>query len=183
MLPQAYIEVVEALSIATGMLIVPAAEAAESGAGLPEVEAEVERLNRCISVVGCFDTLEYLRKGGRIGVARALLAALLRIKPVLTFHDGEVMVLAKPRTIKRAREYMLKFVEKRIREGSSLHGWIAHARAAEAAASMEAELRRRFDCADLRSFELGPILATHLGPGFVGIGFYCDEDWQADKNT
>ena len=64
------------------------AEAAERGQALPQIKASTERLNSCINVVGVFDTLEYLWKGGRIGAARALIGTLLRIKPVLTFRMG-----------------------------------------------------------------------------------------------
>ncbi len=176
-LPQAQIEIVDSLSIAMGMLIAPAAEAAERGQALPQIKASTERLNSCINVVGVFDTLEYLWKGGRIGAARALIGTLLRIKPVLTFQDGEVKVLAKPRTLARAIESMLRFVEKRIGESPSLHGWIAHTHVFEVASALEKELHARFNWAELRLLELGPVLGTHMGPGFMGLGFYSDEDF------
>jgi len=180
-LPQAKIEVVDSLSIAMGMLIAPAAEAAEKGQALPQIKTSTEKLNACINVAGVFDTLEYLWKGGRIGVARALVGALLRIKPVLTFQDGEVKVLAKARTMSRAIEVVLKFVEKRI-EGRStaLYGWIAHTHVFETASALERELHARFNWAELRLFELGPVLGTHMGPGFIGLGFYSGEDRQPE---
>ena len=175
-LPQAQIEIVDSLSIAMGMLIPPAAEAAKRGQTLPQVKAYIEKLNTCITDVGMFDTLEYLWKGGRIGAARALFGTLLRIKPVLTYHDREVKVLAKPRTIARAIEYMLKFATKRIEGSTSLRGWIAHTHVFEAATVLEKALRDRFDWAELRLLELGPVLGTHMGPGFIGLGFYGDQD-------
>lgn len=81
-LPQAQIEIVDALNIAMGMLISPAAEAAEKEETLSQIVASIEKLNKCIKVIGAFDTLEYLWKGGRIGAARALVGTLLKIKPV-----------------------------------------------------------------------------------------------------
>jgi DegV family protein with EDD domain len=92
-LPKAQIEIIDALTIAMGMLISPAAEAAERGETLSQIAASIEKLNKCIKVVGAFDTLEYLRKGGRIGAARALVGTLLKIKPVLTQEGGEVQGL------------------------------------------------------------------------------------------
>ena len=177
-LPHAQIEVVDSQSIAMGMLVAPAAEAAARGQTLPQIKESIEKLNECLNVIGTFSTLEYLWKGGRIGAARALVGTLLRIKPVLTYHDGEVKVLARPRTIARATEYMLQFVAKRTERGTFLSGWIAHTHVSEAARALEKVLRDRFDWAELRLLELGPVLGTHMGPGFIGLGFYGDEDWE-----
>ena len=180
-LPQTQIEIVDSLSIAMGMLIAPAAEAAEKGQTLPQIKASIEKLNACINSVGVFDTLEYLWRGGRIGAARALIGTLLRIKPVLTHQEGEVKILTKARTMTRAIEYMLKFVEKQVGRRTSIHGWIAHTHVFEAALALEKELHERFNWAELCLFELGPVLGTHMGPGFVGLGFYSDEEWQPER--
>lgn len=175
-LPEAQIEIVDSLSIAMGMLVPPAAEAAEKGKTLSQIRAAIDRLNASIYDIGAFDTLEYLWKGGRIGVARALLGMLLKIRPVLAFQDREVTVLAKPRTMARAIEYMLKFVQKRVEGCTSLHGWVGHTHVFETALALEKELRDHFNWAELRLLELGPVLETHMGPGFIGLGFYSDEE-------
>jgi len=177
-LPQAQIEIVDSLTIALGMLISPAAEAAERGETLPQIAASMEKLNKCVKVVGAFDTLEYLWKGGRIGTARALIGTLLKIKPVLTQEDGEVNVLNRARTMAHAIEYIRKFVEKELKGNISLNGWIAHSHVPEAAQILEKRLREGFHWVKLRFFELGPVLGTHMGPGLVGASFYCDEDWR-----
>ena len=176
--PQAQIGIVDSLSIAMGMLVALAAEAAERGQTLPQIKASIEKLNASINSLGIFETLGYLWKGGRIGKARALVGILLRIKPILTFRDGDVKVLAKPRTMARATEYILKFIEKQTKGSTSLHGWLAHTHVFEAALDLERELRSRFNWVELRFFELGPVLGTHVGPGFIGLGFYTDEDRQ-----
>jgi DegV family protein with EDD domain len=179
-LPRAQIEIIDALTIAMGMLIPPAAEAAERGETLSQVAASMEKLNKCIRVVGAFDTLEYLWKGGRIGAARALVGTLLKIKPVLTQEGGEVKVLNKARTRAHAIEYMLGFVEKEVKGSISLHGWLGHSHVPDASRALEEELREKFNWVDLRLFELGPVLGTHMGPGLVGVGFYCDEDRRSE---
>ena len=178
MLPQAQIEIIDSLTLALGMLIPAAAEAAERGDTLSHIVASIEKLNRSIKVVGAFDTLEYLWKGGRIGRARALVGTLLKIKPVLTHEGGEVRVLKKTRTMTHALDYILGFVEKEVKESVSLHGWVAHTRVPEAARLLEKRLREGFHWRELRLFEMGPVLGTHMGPGFVGVGFYCDENWR-----
>jgi DegV family protein with EDD domain len=178
-LPQAQIEIVDSLTIAMGMLIPPAAEAAERGETLSQTVASIEKLNKCIKVVAAFDTLEYLWKGGRIGAARALVGTLLKIKPVLTHKGGEVKILNKARTMTQAIEYMLGFVEKEVKGSISLHGYVAHSHVPDAGRALEKELRENFNWVELRFLEMGPVLGAHMGPGLVGVSFYCDEDWHS----
>jgi DegV family protein with EDD domain len=178
-LPQAQIEIVDSLTIAMGMLIPPATEAAERGETLPQIVASTEKLNKCIKVIAAFDTLEYLWKGGRIGAARALVGTLLKIKPVLTQEAGEVKILNKARTMAHAIEYMLGVVEKEVKGNVFLHGYIAHSRVPNAARVLEKELRENFKWVELRFLEMGPVLGTHMGPGLVGVSFYSDEDWHS----
>ena len=175
-LPQAQIEIVDSLTIAMGMLIPPAAEAAEKGETLSQIVASIEKINKRIKVVSAFDTLEYLWKGGRIGAARALVGTLLKIKPVLTQEGGEVKVLNKSRTMAHAIEYILGFVEKEVKGSISLHGYLAHSRVPDAARVLEKGLRENFNWVKLRLLELGPVLGTHMGPGLVGASFYRDEN-------
>jgi DegV family protein with EDD domain len=178
-LPQAQIEIVDSLTIAMGMLIPPAAEAAERGETLSKIAASLEKLNKCIKVVAAFDTLDYLWKGGRIGAARALVGTLLKIKPVLTQEGEEVKVLNKARTMAQAIEYMSGFVEKEVKGSISLHGYVAHSHVPDAAQALEKELRENFNWVELRFLEMGPVLGTPMGPGLVGVSFYCDEDWHS----
>jgi DegV family protein with EDD domain len=178
-LPQAQIEIVDALTIAMGMLVPRAAELAEKGETLSQIVSSIEKLNKCIKVVGAFDTLEYLWKGGRIGAARALVGTLLKIKPVLTQDGGEVKILNRTRTMAHAIEYMLGFVEKETKGDVFLHGWVAHSRVPEGARVIEKELRQNFKWVELRLLEMGPVLGTHMGPGLVGASFYSDEDWHS----
>lgn len=176
-LPGAQIEIVDSPSLAMGMVIIPAAEAARRGAGLVELRDSAQRLTESIGMVGMFDTLKYAWKGGRIGAARALVGTLLKIKPILTIEGGEVRVISKPRTLARAVEEMVSFVRQRAGNGP-LHGWLAHGRTLPAAVALEKELRAAFEWKELRLFELGPVFGTHMGPGFIGLGFYKDSDWQ-----
>ena len=180
-LPQAQIEVVDSLSIALRMLIAPAAEAAERGLSLPQVKASIEKLNASINAVGALDTLEYLWKGGRIGGAKALLGTMLRIKPVLAFEGGELKVLAKARTTRKAVEYILELMGERVKGSAPIHGMVVHTHAIEPALTLKKEVQARFNCVELGFIELGPVLGTHIGPGFFGIGFYSEQDWQPSQ--
>lgn len=177
-LPQAQIEIVDSQSIAMGLLISHAAEAAEAGQTLSQIKALIEKLITRMNIVAVLDTLKYLWKGGRIGGARALVGTLLRIKPILTFEDREVKVLAKMRTRTRAMEYMLKLMETRVGGNTSIHAAVVHAQAFESAMALKKEVQAHFNCAKLYLIELGPVFGTHIGPGALGLAFFADEQWQ-----
>ena len=181
-LPQAQIEVIDSLSVALRMLIVPAARAAAGGQSLPQLKASIEKLNNCMNTVGMLNTLEYLWRGGRIGGAKALLGTLLRIKPLLDFKNGEVKVLAKLRTSTQAIESILDIMKSRIKPGIPVHVGVAHTNAPEPALALSERVRATFNCAELDIVELSPVLGTHVGPGFFGTAFYSDEEWQPDQS-
>lgn len=180
-LPDARIEVIDARTIALRVLIAPAAQAAAEGQSLPWLKESMEKLNSCIGTVGMLNTLEYLWKGGRIGGAKALLGTLLRIKPLLDFRSGEVKVMARLRTNAQAMDSILGIMHQRIKGNSPAHVSVAHADALESALTLKERVRDGFNCADLDIVELGPVLGTHIGPGFFGVGFYCDDDWRPQK--
>jgi len=180
-LPQAQIEIVDSLSIALWLLIAPAAEAAKKGLSLPQVKASIEKLNASMNAVGALDTLEYLWKGGRIGGAKALLGTMLRIKPVLAFEGGELKVLAKPRTIGKAIQYILELMGERVKGNVPIHGMVVHTHAIEPALALQKEVQARFNCVELGLIELGPVLGAHIGPRFFGVGFYSEQDWQPSQ--
>ena len=181
-LPQAQIEIVDARTVALRMLITPAAKAAAEGQSLPQLKASIERLNTCMNTIGVLNTLEYLWKGGRIGGAKALLGTVLRIKPLLDFRGGEVRVLAKLRTGARAINSILELMGSRVPGGKPIHFSVAHTNALDWALELQKEVQEAFDCADMDIVELGPVLGTHIGPGFFGIGFYSSECWQPDQS-
>jgi DegV family protein with EDD domain len=172
--PQARIEVVDWLSMGMGLLVLAAARAAEEGQGLAEIKAMIKRLTANMNIFGTLGTLKYLQKGGRIGTAATLVGTLLKIKPVLALDNGEVRVLAKPRNRGKAIQCMLKFMVQRVEERARIHGAIVHTRAPEEALVLEKKVRARFDCDELYFIELGPVFATHTGPGTLGMAFYSD---------
>jgi DegV family protein with EDD domain len=180
-LPQAQIEVVDSLSLDLRTLVIRAAEAAEAGRTLPQLKASIEKLNASMNGFGALDTLEYLWKGGRIGSAKALLGTMLRIKPVLAFEAGEVKVLHKARTTSKAIEYILEVMSERVEGSTPIHAVVVHTHAIELALVLQKEVQARFNCAELDLLELGPVLGTHIGPGFFGLGFYSEQDWQPNQ--
>jgi len=173
-LPGAQIEVVDWLSKGFGLLVLAAAQAAEAGQQLLEIKSNIEYIVRGMNQFGVLDTLEHLWRGGRIGAARALLGTMLRIKPVLALEDGEAKVLAKVRTSTKAVEYMLNLMEKKTEGSTACHCCVAHTCLPDEARALQKEVQARFNCAELYVIEFGPVYGTHLGPGFLGLGFYTE---------
>ena len=139
----------------------------DEGAGMDELEAfingAIARTETCFSV----NTLEYLQKGGRIGGVGALLGSLLGIRPVITLDkEGKLVVAAKCRTRSKVLNTMLEI--------SSSHGeleriCIAHEGAEKDAEYLYEEMTKRYPGVPVLMTGIGAVLATHLGPGCIGL--------------
>ena len=114
------------------------------------------------------DTLEYLRRGGRIGGAQAWLGAALRIKPILTV-ESEITPIERVRTSRRAFERLVGLFETCHEQG--IDGWVVqHIQAPEQAAALEMRGRAIFGTDPVLVSEIGPVIGTHVGPGLLGAG-------------
>ncbi|MGC1164554.1 MAG: DegV family protein [Solirubrobacterales bacterium] len=167
------IEVVDGQTGAGGLgcLVLAAAKAAAQGQSQAQVVEVVRRTRESLDMWFCLDTLEYLRKGGRIGAAQALVGSALKIKPILTFGT-EIAPVGKVRTKKRAMERMVSYLQELHERGAS--GWIVqHAQSFDDAAALVAEGRRIFGTEPLFCTQVGPVLGAHLGSGFLVGGIGC----------
>lgn len=154
-----------------GLLVLAAAAAAERGDSLERVVEVVEQGRSGLEIWFCLDTLEYLRKGGRIGAAQALLGSALKIKPILTFGT-EIAPVGKVRTAKRAHERMLAYLRELHERGAS--EWIVqHAQLPEEAAALVGEGTTILGKPPLFCTEVGPVLGAHLGSGMLVGGIGC----------
>jgi len=167
------VEVVDGRTGAGGLgcVVLGAAEAAEQGQALPQVVAAAQSTRESLDMWFCLDTLEYLRRGGRIGAAQALVGSALKIKPILTFGT-EIAPVGRVRTKKRALERMVAYLhELREREASA---WIVqHAQAPGDAAMLVAEGEAIFGTEPLFCTQVGPVLGAHLGSGMLVGGIGC----------
>ena len=119
------------------------------------------------------DTLEYLRRGGRLGAASHLLGSLLRIKPVLVLKDGAIDVLDRVRTRSRVVGRIQAYVESVAGEDGTLtHFGVMHAAAPEFAAELQEACLSRVTAKHVMSGAIGPAIGTHAGPGAVGVTFH-----------
>ena len=164
------VRVVDSLSVSLGigLIVTEAARAAEAGAGIDEVVAVAERGVHSLKLYGAIDTLENLKKGGRIGGARALLGSMLSIKPVIEVRDGVVEEESKQRTRSRSLRYL--------------------ADKAKAAGPVSRLAVFSADAPDLDEFlgllegikptdgsvllgDVGPVIGSHAGRGAIGVAW------------
>jgi DegV family protein with EDD domain len=114
------------------------------------------------------DTLEYLKRGGRIGAASAWIGSTLRIKPILTV-ESEMTPVERVRTSSRAFDRMVDYA--RQRQASGADGWVVqHIQSSDEAARLMERCREIFGNDPLFSSEIGPVLGAHTGPGLLGVG-------------
>jgi fatty acid kinase fatty acid binding subunit len=152
----------------TGMVLLSAMIAASGGASADEVVAQAERARDAGGIWFSLDTLEYLRRGGRIGAARAAIGTTLKIKPILTFAN-EVTPVCQVRTRSRAVARLVDYARQRHGEGAD--AWVVqHIRDPESAEHLVDACRPIFGTDPLYVSEVGPVLGAHAGPGMIGIG-------------
>jgi DegV family protein with EDD domain len=151
-----------------GLLALAACAAAGAGAGKDEVAARVHEARAALRIWFCLDTLEYLRRGGRIGKAQAWLGGTLRIKPILSL-EYEIVPVERVRTAGRAFERMVKYAQELHDAGAD--GWVVqHIQAPEQAQRLIDRCREIFDSEPLFTSEVGPVIGTYTGPGLIGVG-------------
>jgi DegV family protein with EDD domain len=161
------------LSMALGMLCLAAAQAAEAGKSRDEVVAIVNALIPKLNLIFVLDTLEYLRRGGRIGGARAMLGSMLNVKPMLQIENGLVEPLEQPRSRSKALKRLLQIMEERTLH-QPVHVSVLHAQSPDDAAELEQQVRARFHCKEFYMTEIGSVIGVHSGPNAIGLAFYTD---------
>jgi DegV family protein with EDD domain len=152
----------------TALLVLAARAAARGGQGKDEVVARVREARKSLRIWFCVDTLEYLRRGGRIGKAQAWLGGTLRIKPILSL-EYEILPVERVRTAARAFERMVGYAQELHDSGAD--GWVVqHIQAPEQAERLIDRAREIFGSEPVFSSEVGPVIGTYTGPGLLGVG-------------
>ncbi|HYA69275.1 MAG TPA: DegV family protein [Acidimicrobiales bacterium] len=163
------VRVVDSLSVTMGLglMVMTAVARVGEGASLDTVADELQDLRARTHVYGVVDSLDFLKRGGRIGGAQALVGSLLSIKPVIDVRQGVVEVESKQRTRSRALDYL---ATKALEAGR-----LERLAVVSGVAPDTHEVVSRLvgaDCAnDLVVSELGPVIGAHAGPGTIGVCF------------
>jgi len=163
------IEVIDSGSTCAGLggPVLAGAAAARSGHDVRLVAERVQEACDTVKIWFSLDTLEFLRRGGRIGSAQAWLGGALKIKPILTV-EREITPIERVRTSKRAFERMVAYLEARHADGAD--AWIIqHIQAPEEAERLAERGREIFGTDPVNVSEIGPVIGTHTGPGLLGV--------------
>lgn len=168
--PGPQIEVVDSRGACAqlGFAVLAAARAAQRGRSIDEVAARTRETIEQARMVWALDSLEHLRRGGRIGAAQAWIGGALKIKPILTV-DGSIVPVERVRTWGRAVEHLTDHM--RTRRDAGADGWaVQHIQVPDQAARLVDRGREIYGTDPLFVSEVGPVTGTHLGPGMLG---YC----------
>lgn len=161
------VRVIDSLSLTGGLgtMVLEAAALAAGGADADAVVALVQSMIGRTEIYGALDTLENLKKGGRIGSAKALLGSMLSVKPIIRIKDGAVEEAGKQRTRRRALEWMRDQLlnEPVVEKLSILHG------EAEDIELFLEMIASRFPRESIRIGTIGAVIGTHGGPGVIGM--------------
>jgi fatty acid kinase fatty acid binding subunit len=168
------VRVVDSTTVAggLGLLVIAATRAAAGGGGLDEVEQRVREGRGELKLWFGVDTLEFLKRGGRIGAASAWIGSTLKVKPILTV-EGEMTPVERVRTSARMFERMVDYARQRHESGAD--AWaVQHINAPEEGRRLEERCREIFGRPPLIFSEIGPVLSAHTGPGLLGVGSIPD---------
>ncbi|HUT97035.1 MAG TPA: DegV family protein [Dehalococcoidales bacterium] len=158
----------ETLTMALGLVVIAAATAAKDGKSMDEVVAVARQASPKMHLLFLLDTLEYLKKGGRIGKAKALLGSVLSVKPLLSVKDGELVPAGQVRTRAKGMDKLFEFVKN---AGDIQDLAIVYNTTPDEAQNLAERIGSVFDRKKIRMARLGPGLGVHGGPGALVVAF------------
>jgi DegV family protein with EDD domain len=158
-------------AMAMGFQVLGAAKAAEGGAKLADCQKLAEESVKHTGVFFVVDTLEFLRRGGRIGGAQALLGSALNIKPVLTLENGRIETADKVRTKSKAMDRMIELVVEGVAGRSPVRLATLHANAEADAKTVLEKAAAKLNPTEKVLSTLSPVIGAHTGPGTIGLAF------------
>jgi DegV family protein with EDD domain len=151
-----------------GLLVLAAAHAAKQGDDAEAIERTLGEAREQLKMWFALDTLEFLKRGGRIGAARAWIGSTMKVKPILTL-EGELTPVERVRTSARMVERMVDYARQRHESGAD--AWaVQHINAPEMCADLAESCREVFGREPVIMSVIGPVLSAHTGPGLLGVG-------------
>jgi len=159
------------VAMAHGWAVIEAARAALAGAGLMRVGSVARETAFDATMLQTADTLKYLYMGGRIGKALHLVGALLRVKPLISMEDGEIVALGKARSRAGAYDKMVELIGGKVGLRGRIKVAYIHAAALDEVQELRERVERAFECVETLITELSPALGVHTGPGTTGLAY------------
>ena len=169
------IEVIDSgtVSMAMGFAVIAAARAAQDGDDLDTCTRIARSVLGRQRLAVALDTLEYLRRGGRIGRATAFLGSLLRLKPILTIRDGGAFPLSRVRTRKKALNELLRVC---LEPGAIVEATVMYTTDPTDATYLIDEIKQRHPGIPVHEGRIGPVIGVHAGPGLIGLAVVLAEE-------
>jgi DegV family protein with EDD domain len=158
-----------------GLMVMAAARARQQGRSLDEAAALVRGMAAKVNLIAYIDTLEFLKKSGRVSAVQALVGSILSVRPLLRFAGGEPVILDRVRTRSRGLARLREVVATDIGEGSRAQVYVLHTNSPDDGRELGAWARRTFHCVEYFEQDAGPVLATHVGPGVIALAFVKED--------
>jgi DegV family protein with EDD domain len=169
--------VVDSKSVSGGLgfIVSACARARREGRSFQETVDLAQRLSGQSVLLVYVDTLEFLRRGGRVPAAQALFGSLLHIKPILRFGEGDPEPVERVRTRSRGLQRVRELALAEVGAGKRARMCVLHTKSPDDARAMADWVQQTFHCSEFFREEAGPVLAVHVGPGVVAVGYLRDE--------
>ena len=177
-MPHAEIEVVDTRSLAGGISLIATAIGRQRrvGGSFQDGVALAKKMAGTIPILAVADTLEYLKRSGRVSGAQALFGSMLQVKPILEVGDGKVHPIDRVRTRDKAVARMKEIVSERVPAGTRIHACTLHTNDPERARAVGEWVQAQFHCVEHWIAEAGPVIGARAGPGVVGLCWYREDD-------
>ncbi len=178
---RARIEVIDSRSLAGGISLIATAAGRlrERGGSFDDAVALARRMAGKVRILASTDTLEYLRRSGRVSGGAALFGTLLAVKPILEVKDGVVRPIDKVRTRDKAVARLCELIGQRTPEGTRIHACMLHTNDPDRARTLGEWVQERYHCVEYFLAEAGPVIGARTGPGVIGLCWYAEEDVRA----
>ena len=172
--PNANIRLIDSRSngMQMGYAVLEAARAATLNKSLDEVVSVAEHTIKNSKFIFTPDVLDYLKKGGRIGGASALLGSILQIRPILTVEDGKTTVLTKVRTKKKAIDKIVEIVMEQNNKKEIKELIVHHIDCEKEGLELAEKLKSSLNLKEVKIQSIGPIIGLHVGPGSIGVAYH-----------
>jgi DegV family protein with EDD domain len=174
-IPGGRVHVVDSQSatMAQGFVALAAARAARDRADLETVLAAAEDVRSRVRFFAFLETLEYLRRGGRVKGAVAMMGNAIQLKPIVHIVEGQIAAIARPRTRRKATQAMLDLMSSEVAD-RPVRAAVLHADSFDDAEALRRRVADQFDCLELHVTEMTPVMGTHTGPGLLGLAYHLE---------
>ena len=176
-MPGVEIAVIDSRSLAGGISLIATAVGRQrrGGGSFQEGVALAQTMVGKIPILALADTLEYLKRSGRVSGAQALFGSMLKVKPILEVKEGVVHPVDRVRTRDKAVARLKEIISERVPAGSRIHACTLHTNDPERARSLGEWVQERFHCVEHWTAEAGPVIGARAGPGVVGVCWYRED--------